>query len=134
MFQDTYLLISDYNDSGTLTFRTARIEVAKPADPTGALDKYYYSAQYDISATGYVVYTHVYDVITGDEIAELSGNGYITPGTIINNIHDLINQAEMDADLAARLAAEAAAAAQTDIDGVTVVGQSAEQEQGILTP
>jgi len=88
---DSYTLNRDYNTAGTLTSMEGRV-VVPSSDGTQAS----YWVVYDLSASGSITYTHVYNA-QGQEMPELGGQYYIHPTNIIDEIKDSQN-AEIEAD------------------------------------
>ena len=80
---NSYYIISRFDSSDKLTSKTAEIKAYEDGETTK------YNVVYDVDDDGNVIYTHVYDA-DGNEIGDLSGEGFRHPSVIIGDMNNPI--------------------------------------------
>ncbi|MFA5859984.1 MAG: hypothetical protein WC955_13060, partial [Elusimicrobiota bacterium] len=78
---DLYMMFSEFDSSGKLTYRSAYVFVRQDDGSLGS-----YKAKYDIDENGKITHTHVYNE-DGEEVPGLGGDGFISPSDIIRKIN-----------------------------------------------
>ena len=78
-FVDGYYIASQYDNNGRLSAMDAQIGVAQDNQVN------VYNVKYELDGSGNVIFTHVYDA-NGQEISELSGDGFRHPSEILKSL------------------------------------------------